>query len=199
MTKKLLLCLFLTASGAVAVPGDLLAQGDDMYDQGRWLVGADGGTEVWTNETIHNVVDDHESDVTNFGLRVGYALGDNLTAELAWNRIDEDFDGIYELRSDVLSLGLVHHWLDGSFRPFVGGGLGLGTAEDTFDDEADLWNVYGQVGISFVIGEQVALDLSHTLRYLNFEDERDSLGWGLHDDEIWRTYGLIRVGISYSF
>lgn len=200
MTRKLLLCLCLTATGAgaLAAPGGLLAQelDDDFYSRGRWIVDMEYGAQLWDDETVNGT--EIETDTTNLNVSLGYAVRDNLVARVVYQQIDEELPSFATQRQvDSVSLGLsAYLFEEGYVRPFVaiGGGLGSIEQDGLFPFEDDLSSAFAQVGLSFPLGPHVALELSYLYTRIYVEDD---------DPEVfrllWTDFDLINGGLTFSF
>jgi outer membrane protein W len=208
MIKRLLLCLFLTTTGALAAPGGLLAQ-DDYYGAGRWWIGVEPGLGSSNVDELTRVKSDQGAE--SLGVFLGYSFADGLVGEISIDQLDQELGvtsrgegaepsiGKYEL--SLTSVGMVQHFLDGPARPFAGAGLSLGR-QKLNDLDYDMWGGYGQVGISFALGSRVGLRVKHEYRFVDGrlrKRQQETTNDQAQEDDDWRGYGVVDIGLTVSF
>ncbi|WP_047545910.1 OmpW family outer membrane protein [Psychroserpens sp. Hel_I_66] len=200
--KKLLLM------AAVAVFGlsNVNAQEDleSKTTKGTWLFGTDAGISFASNKTTAEFDGQDagfESTVSTFSITpsANYFIIDNLAIGLdllfSSSKEEEEFDGFGETFTDEFKTSTfaaipnaTYFFGDGSFRPYLGAGVGyLSTGSDEDITKFSGLVIKGQGGVAYFINSSVALNFG--VEYLNanlknkeesdFENKSNTFGVGL--------------------
>jgi len=149
--------------------------------------------------------DDWESGL-NYGIYGQYNFTSNIAGQLSWTQWKSDWKhqlppGVeIEKKSDVIHLNALYYFMQGSFRPYVTGGLDIVMWEVDLPDPAveDLDETdYGfnlGAGLAYALTEKVKLGAEATYHYTDTKTADDEPG----PDYNAQTWGFLAT-ISYGF
>jgi len=145
-----------------------------LAEESKMYVGLDIGTSL--NSFTVDGGDDLDSDSTNFKLKYGYHLQDNLRVQ-GYYQYESYDDGVYNQPSSAtlneLGVDVIKAFdIDSAWSPFVQGGLGYGmmSVDEYSESSATEFGVKIGGGIMYAINPSYELVGGLDLQYRNWTD-----------------------------